>query len=339
MTTSQPDDKSPVLDQTLKRRGLLAAAWAAVAGFVMAQSAKKIEAAQVSLIYENAPSGAPLNSPAATVLMINQTNFNLGAGANVLEANSQGIPAGLTAIAGLANNSTGVLGRTLSSIGVLGQVPSFSNANAFAIYGQNLSTFAGPGQGAGGFGVYGISAKGHGVVGAAATAGAAAVVGATNGVAGAYGAAFYGPVIVGGALTVVGGPKSAAVPHADGSYRRMYCLESPESWFEDFGEGRLECGQAHVQIPPDFTAVVALEHYHVFLTEYGGHNNLSVAERTPTGFRVESLDPGSTASFSWRLVAKRKDIEGARLASVTIPPEPVLPPPAAEQPLRSAQWQ
>ena len=126
--------------------------------------------------------------------------------------------------------------------------------------------------------------KRHGLVGATAATGAAAVVGATNGVAGAFAAAFYGPVIVGGDLTVVGGAKSAAVPHPDGSHRRLYCMESPESWFEDFGKGQLECGSATIAIDPDFGAVVDLSDYHVFLTEYGGHNDLSVAEQHPRDF-------------------------------------------------------
>jgi hypothetical protein len=133
-------------------------------------------------------------------------------------------------------------------------------------------------------------------------------------------------VIVGGNFTVVGGAKSAAVPHPDGSHRRMYCMESPESWFEDFGKGRLECGRADIAIDPEFAAVVDLRDYHVFLTEYGGHNNLSVAEQTPHGFRVEAADPTSVARFSWRVVAKRKDIAGRRLEPVTIPTEPTLPP-------------
>ena len=38
-----------------------------------------------------------------------------------------------------------------------------------------------------------------------------------------------------GGLTIVGGIKSAAVPHPDGSHRQLYCMESPENWFEDFG--------------------------------------------------------------------------------------------------------
>jgi hypothetical protein len=32
----------------------------------------------------------------------------------------------------------------------------------------------------------------------------------------------------------------------DGSHRRLYCLESPESWFEDLGKGQLQGGQANV---------------------------------------------------------------------------------------------
>ena len=65
-------------------------------------------------------------------------------------------------------------------------------------------------------------------------------------------------------MTVVGGAKSAAVPHPDGTHRRLYCVESPESWFEDFGKGQLDCGEADVAIDPTFAAVVDLDDYHVF---------------------------------------------------------------------------
>ena len=151
---------------------------------------------------------------------------------------------------------------------MLGQIPATSSASAIAIYGLNNSSYVGPGPGAGGFGVYGLSANGHGLVGATAAAGGAAVVGATNGVAGAYAAAFYGPVIVGGDFIVVGGAKSAAVPHPDGSHRQLYCVESPESWFEDFGTGELVDGKADVAIEPGFAAVSVMDAYHVFLTGY-----------------------------------------------------------------------
>jgi hypothetical protein len=35
------------------------------------------------------------------------------------------------------------------------------------------------------------------------------------------------------------GLKTAVVPLADGTRRRLYCVESPESWFEDVGFVRL----------------------------------------------------------------------------------------------------
>ena len=183
--------------------------------------------------------------------------------------------------------------------------------------------------------VWALSGTGHGLVGAVAAAGAAAVVGATNGVANAYAAAFYGPVIVGGDFTVFGA-KSAAVPHSDGTHRRLYCVESPESWFEDFGTGQLECGRAEILIDPDFAALVDLSNYHVFLTEHDAHQHLIVRNRTVTAFAVEAdaemaalkgkQDVDLNGAFSWRVVAKRKDIKGDRLETVTIPPEPTLPP-------------
>jgi hypothetical protein len=222
-------------------------------------------------------------------------------------------------------NAPAVYGRNeTGGNAVRAEVPAAATTSAIALYALNYSKYTGGGPGAGGFAIYGLSAKGHGLVGATAAAGAAAVVGATNGVAGAYAAAFYGPVIVGGNFTVVGGAKSAAVPHPDGSHRRLYCMESPESWFEDFGEGALVCGEAWIALDPDFAAVVDTSKYHVFLTGQDGRCDVSVAEKTPTGFRVRAAT-GGEGIFAWRVVAKRKDIAGPRFDTVEIPKEPTLP--------------
>jgi hypothetical protein len=228
----------------------------------------------------------------------------------------------------------GVRGESGGGIGVYGVIPEVSAASATAVYGLNYSTYTGGSPGAGGFGVYGLSAKGHGLVGATAAAGAAALVGATNGVAGAYAGAFYGPVIVGGDFTVFGA-KSAAVPHPDGSHRRLYCVESPESWFEDFGDATLVDGVAEVTIDPDFAAVVDGSKYQVFLTEYDDHHALYVTERTACGFRVRSKSGAPSGTFGWRLVARRRDIAGERFATVTAPPEPKLPAPPVSMPAAS----
>jgi hypothetical protein len=243
--------------------------------------------------------------------------------------------------------SKGVLSQCLSPDGsamhgrnhnggtaVLGEILATTSANGIAVAGFNNSTFAGSGPGGGGFGMYGHSDKGIGLVGATGTAGGAALAGSTNGVAGAYAGLFYGPVVVVGDLTVTGA-KSAAVPHPDGSHRLVYCVESPESWFEDFGSATLTCGRAEVSIDPDFAEVADLEDYHVFLTGYDHAHGLHVVNRTGQGFTVHAdatlaalkgqTEEQLSGSFSWRVVARRKDIRSERLATVTIPPAPTLP--------------
>lgn len=146
------------------------------------------------------------------------------------------------------------------------------------------------------------------------------MVGTTNGVAGAYSGLFYGPMVITGDLAVVGA-KSAAVAHPDGSHRLLYCVESPESWFEDFGKGLLTDGEATVTLDPAFTALSDMTDYHVFVTVYDQHDELMVSDRTDASFRVSARDCTNNSSFSWRVVAKRKDIAGTRLAKVTIPAE------------------
>jgi hypothetical protein len=358
MSMSTPQSERLNSEASIKRRGLLALAAAAVAGFIAKLSEQRVSAGTDGDVILGASAGSNLTATQTTIC-----NNGFAAGPAIHGFRSSGavqsVPITLDAgvvgqcfensavgVWGRCQNGaqargvhgisfagtgvfgegrTGVHGESTNNIGVEGVVPATSSLNAIAIYGLNNSTYAGPGPGAGGFGVYGLSAKGHGLVGATAAVGAAAVVGATNGVAGAYAAAFYGPVIVGGAFTVVGGPKSAAVPHPDGSHRRLYCMESPESWFEDFGTGRLEGGCAAVTIDPDFAALVDLRSYHVFLTQYDEHNDLAVSDRTLNGFHVHAKNPAASGEFSWRVVAKRKDIAGSRLESVTIPPEPTLP--------------
>jgi hypothetical protein len=246
-----------------------------------------------------------------------------GTGVSAWSTSATGQAPGVSGVA-FSPNAPSVYGRNWAGGNAMrAEVPSFSVANAIALYALNYSSYTGGGPGAGGFAIYGLSANGHGLVGATAAAGAAAVVGASNGVAGAYAGVFYGPVVVGGTFTVFGA-KSAAVPHPDGSHRRLYCMESPESWFEDFGRGTLVCGEATVALDPDFAAVVDASDYHVFVTAYDSDSYLNVLDRSPGGFRVRA-NQAAEGAFSWRVVAKRKDITGARLERVEIPEEPTLP--------------
>jgi hypothetical protein len=147
---------------------------------------------------------------------------------------------------------------------------------------------------------------------------------------------FNGTVSVGGELwagnthiignfTVYGGSKSVAVPFPDGTHRLLYCLESPECWFEDFGEAKLVKGKAEVKLTREFATLIKKDSYHVFLTPYGHSHGLYVSSRTGASFVVKEQNEGkSTLKFSYRIVGKRKDVKAERFAKVTAPklPEP-----------------
>jgi hypothetical protein len=98
----------------------------------------------------------------------------------------------------------------------------------------------------------------------------------------------------------------------------------PGELVRGFREAALVCGEASIALDPGFGAVVDTSKYHVFLTGYDGRSDLSVCDRSPDGFRVSGSE-GAEGTFSWRVVAKRKDIAGARLERVEIPQEPTLP--------------
>jgi hypothetical protein len=128
-----------------------------------------------------------------------------------------------------------------------------------------------------------------------------------------------GDAYVNGSL-VVSGAKWAAVPYRDGTHRLLYAMESPEPWFEDFGRGRLVRGKARVRLDPMFAGVVRTGAYHVFLTAEGESQGLYVRRRTRVGFEVWERGGGrSSVGFSYRVVAKRKDIPGRRFEKVKIP--------------------
>ena len=200
--------------------------------------------------------------------------------------------------------------------GVYGVGGAGGAGGAPGVLGQGGSSF--------GNGVQGLSDLGVGVFAAGHT-GIFASTSAPRGLAGQ----FSGDVFIGGNLTVTGKAKSVAVPFPDGSHRRLYCVESPESWFEDFGFGELSNGQAQVQLEEGFRSIVDSDAYHVFITEYEDNiteyednNALYVAERSSTGFLVRAKASQANGRFSYRVVAKRKDHVAPRFDKVELPPDP-----------------
>ncbi len=214
------------------------------------------------------------------------------AGAGVAGQNING-----DGVAGFSNTGIAVTGTTGGMVGVYGLGPNIG------IEGEG-----------GGVGVLGFSSTGHGVIGIAPTRGK-------------FAGSFSGDVQITRSLTVFGA-KSAAVRTGRNDYRRLYSMESPESWLEDFGEGALRSGRAIIRIPKDFAPLIRTGDYHVFITPYGNCGGLFVANRTRTQFEVRELNGGkSNVRFSYRIVAKRKDIPGKRLEKVMLPdlPEPQRP--------------
>jgi hypothetical protein len=125
---------------------------------------------------------------------------------------------------------------------------------------------------------------------------------------------------------VTGGAKSAAV-RSNGSLKRVYSMESPESWFEDFGSGQLGSGQATVSLESGFAGIVHTDAYRVFLTARGDSEGLFMADQNSSGFTVREQRGGkSNTAFDYRVVAKRADIAGARLEDVAEPPSYYQPP-------------
>ena len=227
---------------------------------------------------------------------------------------------------GWSGTSAGILGYSDSFIGVLGLIKQ-DGVGVVGIFPSNTGVY---GTSTNSYGVYGISTNSIGLgghsnayIGIQVTSNTGTALYASSS---GYAGYFVGSVAVQGNFTVFGGAKSAAVRHPDGSHRRLYAVEAPESWFEDFGKGQLANGRASVQLDRDFAAVVHADDYHVFLTAEGDSKGLYVTGKSATGFEVREQQGGtSSLSFSYRIVAKRKDIPGVRLERVPEPPRRASP--------------
>ncbi len=266
--------------------------------------------------------------------------------------------AGVSGLGESGPNGTGVFGRA-SAVGVYGQGPTGVLGQAGAsgkegVRGEGPTGVLGLGTGASGQGVRGEGPKGvvgvgtgttgegvrgegyRGVRGVSTASQGTGVYAESTGAnsAGVFG---FGTIGVFGQSSIprpgvgvhcVGdfvatGTKSAAVPHPDGSHRLLYCMESPENWFEDFGSAALAGGRASVTLDPDFAAVVNTADYRVFLTPEGDSRGLYVSSKSATGFTVREQQGGtSSLAFSYRVVARRKDVEAGRLAKFSLPALP-----------------
>jgi hypothetical protein len=190
-------------------------------------------------------------------------------------------------------------------------------------------------------GVCGLASRGIGVAGQITDANATDAIGVYG--AGPNAAVFEGNVTVHGNLTVTSGfnlqveapgNKNGVVELRDGSRHLVCAIESPEAWFEDFGESALTKGEARVKLDTTFAAVVDTSRYHVFLSPYGKTEGLYVARRGRDSFVVRGLGKnGGKIAFSWRVVARPKAAKSRRFAKA----KPSAPAPSRQPGVRAAQ--
>ncbi len=365
-----PTAPAPEAGGTLRRRGLIAGAAALAAATLAAQPVNALG----PLVGTGTGYTGGMDTNADGVQGYAKDPGNAGVFGRNNDLNGMGVsgaaPSGIgvsgasgsgPGVSGVSASGHGTVGLSTSGFGVYAQsdtgkgvyaVGTGAGSVAFQGYTQDPASYAAylggrvhvggmhtvaPPNGSGyGLYDYGNTAGYGGVWGIASVNGAVGVVGqAAGGITNAYAGYFLGNVTVQGNFGVTG-TKNAIVPHPDGNRRVLHCMETPEAWFEDVGSGSLAAGSAAITLDPDFAALVVTGAYYVFLTPGGDCKGLYVTAKTATGFAVRKLGGGTSGvSFSYRVVARRKDVAATRLARFTPPslgPAPAPPPPFAVPP-------
>jgi hypothetical protein len=226
-----------------------------------------------------------------------------------------------------AGHGTGVLG--VSNDGVVSPPTTTPNGNGPGVKGMSTGGPGVEGVSVNSLGVRGTSTSFVGIVGISTSS--HGLYGSTNGGAGVYGIVAENLGANGPGLLITGsapsqvygglqvfGVKNAVLKMQDGSFASVYCQESPEPYFEDFGRAQLVGGVANVPLEREFATLVAGGDYHVFTHPQGDTNGLFVSRQGPAGFEVRECKGGTgNIAFSYRIVTKRKDIEGRRFARVS----------------------
>lgn len=259
-----------------------------------------------------------------------------------------------------SNSVSAIIGNTTGTAwGVSGQVASTASAEA-AVYGNNLRTNGGYGvKGVGYNGVWGLSsqqtgagtwgenqnANGSGIMGIGnaqapqvlALGSGGAFVANTTGVFSKFNTAGAGQGMTiqdnYGAQWTVGawdgasyykiagtGAVSTVVKDLEDKPVIMTAPEAPEILFEDYGQGQLVNGYAHIEIDPILAKNIVVNEEHplrVFITLEGDCNGVFVTNKSGNGFDVKELANGnSNVKFTYQVVANRADEEfsGGRIS-------------------------
>lgn len=210
-----------------------------------------------------------------------------------------------------------------TAAGGAGTYGSSTSATGFGLYGDNTN--------ASGTGIIGI---GDGGAGAYLTNGSgAAITGATMGLAvfrsntgntNGEGAGYFlgnntGPQYSyvsyrnAGTWYKILGTGTASTIVSDLSDKKvvMFCPESPEIFFQDFGTGKLVNGKVHIDLEPIYAKNIIVNEKHplrVIIQLKGDCKGVYVTNETPTGFDVVELQGGtSNIEFTYFVTGNRTD--------------------------------
>jgi hypothetical protein len=220
-------------------------------------------------------------------------------------------------VLGVSSATPGIYGISDESFGVVGLSGQIPGAIGVSIRGNGvlgISILHGPPvpNTSNIAGVVGSSDQQHGVIGT--TNANVGVIGFSTNNIGVLGyttkGSFAGYFL--GNLGVTG-TKAAVVPFPDGTHRALYCMESPDLWFEDFGTAKLKRGRVVVNLDADFAKVIKRGDYRVFLTSEGDCRGLHIRRKSAASFEVRESQGGkSSIAFSYRIVGRRKDIRAQK---------------------------
>jgi hypothetical protein len=235
----------------------------------------------------------------------------------------------------VTGGGTGVAG--MGKVGVHGHALNFGSASDFGVVGESEAGTGVTGSSTSGNGATGSSNSGIGIIARSESGLGVSASSRTNiGLVavtqtGAAAAVFEGKGIIAGDLFVTGN-KHAAVPRPGGAHTLLYCLESPQSWLEDFGEARLVNGRAQIRIDRGFAQTIDTRSYHVFISAYGAEH-VFVSKRSRNGFEIravqrEGAQMPKSLRCSYRIVARRRSVKASRLKRIQLPQIPELLPKA-----------
>ena len=246
-----------------------------------------------------------------------------GSGVYGTSTNSHGVfgtSMGSYGVYGSSTNDDGVHGTTSEGYGVYGESSDWAGSGVYGIcnadFGKGVRGYS---EALSGFGVYG-STNDNGTCGVLGYgANTRGVIGESVNDNGVRGYSENETAIYADGDMVATGSKPAQVKLNDGTEVRLFCEESTEIYFTDYGEARLRGGSAHVELDPVFLQTVTIDTRHpmkVFVQVEGDCAGVYVTNKTVTGFDVVELQGGrSNISFSYRVICKRKHYEDARLTT------------------------